>query len=414
MSKKKILLVTAIICIIMFAVITIVLISRNLTGKQETPVIAFYNVNSEYYPLMLEYLEAETTGFGQKCRIIELNLNESLQTQLEASPGIDLLFAADGLAVESVTSILRPLSEEPARLLPSSLRLRGLLNNKRYAYPLELDHVEIAFRKDFFAQKGFPTGERLMSLAELEGALTALAGANFYPLMIAGADDTSLLDAVSLLTLSLGGSQAVSTLVDLIKNNDFSNNDNDFSTIVNTELAEDLSLNKVLERLAAWKKKGILHPEWLKFSREEVFNFVEDELTAALIMRLSIHRTYPLSIIKKFSESPFPFAGRENSAAGIIAPLHIVSSMKSSNFKAEADKILVNLLRTDFQKKLTHFTGLAPASATAETLDKQASNLRFWGAASRKIIESLASASFLVAHAQKAFAEEIRNYLIRM
>ena len=155
--------------------------------------------------------------------------------------------------------------------------------------------------------------------------------------------------------------------------------------LLDSELGKGKTFRSVLDKLKEWESLGILHPEWLKFSIDDCESFLKDGYSSSVIMRLSIHRKYPAEILRKLSETLFPFYLDKDRGTGMIAPQYNLGINSKSFYAIKSLEILTRFYSDDNQREITYQTGLAPVTYNAEAMDKQSSNVRLWGASSLSI-----------------------------
>lgn len=284
-------------------------------------------------------------------------------------------------AVPKDSSGFEPIPGSFEGTIGRSIGATGLgSDGKRLAIPIALDHVELAFRRDLFTQKGLVVQERILSLADLEGVLRKLIDKDFYPLMVAGGQDRDLLDFVAALTLSTGGLEAYESVSRQLVRLDWQSDN------LRVFLAEAPELAEALEVLRRWKFEGILHPEWSSFKKADVLAMAERRLTAACIMRLSEHRTWPVAYLRSWQSSPFPFKDPGAAGTALLSPVIVASVPVSGRFAKKLAPLLTTFIEAVFQESVVQDWGLAPVLSTAKVVDREAGDLRFWAVASRQLL----------------------------
>lgn len=390
MAKKN--LFSLISAFILIAVLLIYILNFTSVGK--TPTIGFYKADPEQYSLLLDWIKSSETGLGKKPVIIKYEIDKSLHDQFSSRP-VDLLITENFPLDKSWEKLLTPIPMNLLERYPRSTKNSSEYNGTSLLLPLQLDHIELAYKKDFYASTS--DNSVIFGFDELQDLLLSQVKDGYYPLILAGADDRDLLDVISVVSLSITGVSGYEKLYNSVLEND------DFNEILKMELQKNISLSTILDIFSTWKKQEIIHPEWLRFSRDEAIKYFKDNLGSAFIMRLSVHRTLPDNLLDNLRETPFPFLHKEDRATALVMPGYSLGIYKESPFRVKSQAMLYNLLSNDNQRKLTAQSGLAPATSSSETLDKQSSEVRLWGAASRKILTPLPDNSDL--------CREVRNYL---
>lgn len=367
----------------------------SLSCRSPETTLLFLNVQPAEQELILSSCQMHLQDPDREIHIKPFNNRQELLNYLEEGNPADLLFYNDAGALAPLSPNLADLPVDTGSPMPGSMQDLGIYRQQKLAYPLQLDHIELALNKSRFQ------GEN-MSLDLLEKTLAEEASNRFFPLVVAGGEEEGLLDFIFLLHVSLGGSPSLTALCNAIESGE------SFDQIMEDE--EGKTLNTVLELLIRWRKAGILHPEWYRFTYQDRTDFIEEGLSGAMIIRLSEHRMLPQRLISPFEAYPFPHKGSVSLSADIYTPPLMVSLLSESSRKEEMKKLMFSLLDRDFQKELCFFSGLAPVHSTVETLDKQASDLRFFAAASRSI--AVESPILNEESPYKAFLKDLRSYLI--
>lgn len=390
--RKKIIILSILTAAVIMALIFIM----NFTTFGKTPSIGMYRTTPEQNTHLLEILKNSESGFGKEFDIIVYNPEKDLLEQFRDSPA-DLLLSENFHLTVPWDTILAPLKPELINRYPRSTRDFIQYKNTPYLLPLQLDHIELAYNKNRIKSES-ASNDIIFSFNDFELQLLSLAGKEHYPLMISGAENRDLLDTLSVLTLSMTGVEGYKKLQNLFKS------DKPFSQIIQDDLRGEISFGDVLTKLTDWKNKGIIHPEWLRFTQEDVISFLKNDLSSAYIMRLSTHRTMPESLLQKLKESPFPFFETEDRATGLVMPGYSLAVSGNSPFRKKAASVFSGILSNDNQNRLSSYSGLAPATSMAEALDKQSSNVRLWGAATQHIQVPLSDTD-------SELIIDLRNYL---
>lgn len=333
--------------------------------------ILFYNVNEMQSNAIITLLASDQLNISyDSYQKDTLPLNELLEIN-----SYDLIFSNEYREVMVNKSLFNNVNINMG-VTSSTVRGIGKVKNKRFAVPIEIDHVELAIKKDIYNEL-YIDDNSIININELNSSLLKRVSPTFFPLMIAGADDLSMLDALSLLTISFCGVNGLDILLNGI-------NTKSFEDILNIELGNSNTLKEVLNQFIKWEQNGILHNEWLKFNKETVYSFVKDNLTSAIVMRLSEHRDYEIDIINNFQAVKFPSTLDKRFATDILA-VPLVAAIPQNSKSNLNKEIIKQSIEETFQKKYTYSTGLAPIHSNIVPMDVQASDVRFWTASSNTI-----------------------------
>lgn len=281
------------------------------------------------------------------------------------------------------------LALDEALLAPvySSLRAEGRSDGILKAVPLFVDHVGLVLSPDL-SRELIPEGQGLIpDLAGLTAALARRAGPEFFPLVLAGGNPERLAEAVSLFVLSLGGPETYLALAaDL-------GPQADGAGLFRRSLEEGDLPAALTAQLRAWEASGVLHPEWLNFSEADTRRLVEAGRSSAVILRLSVQRTWPVNALRRWRALPFPPGQAGQAGQGLVAEVWRASIPQTSREIPRARATLARLLGLEFQNQAVFDLGLAPAASAAATRDREANDLRFWAAASRQHLPPLTRAA---------------------
>jgi len=360
------------------------------------PVMAFYDV-PEISVKAITALSMDSSLNGNKNFIVRmLDSALPLADQLKVRPGVDLLFVEDGKAAVEIAEQTNPPSEIVRRLMPSAMRRAGQTESRVYGLPLLLNHFEVAYDTKALNRTGLGEPKTLAALLYFARKTKAPTR---WPIICAGAQDTDLLMLVTSLGEAINGFSSVDALVgQLDRGVQFS------ERLGNTEF------RGVLDTLVAWRKDGLLHPEWFRMKNEDLIGFMENDYAAIVFMPLSTHRIVPMRTIEKFTSIPVPSDRVEKERAFTTTVLLGVLPLQRKQNSA-AETFLYNLVKNDGQKKLAAMTGLGPVNATAETQDRQASDVRLWTASSQKPMMEIGTAAHGREDKRTQLARDIRAYI---
>lgn len=313
----------------------------------------------------------------------------------------DLVIGFANAAFRAAAAKYAPTSEAAARRTPSVLRNLVTVDGRRAALPLLVDHFELATRvgtKGKGASDGRLGWDAFLTLAR------DVADPDRPSLFVAGGDDGTLLLLVGAMVDALAGPGVLEELSGELAGG------STLPDILDRTIG-DTRLRTVLDLLVALRREGVLHPEWFRMRFSDVAAFMKADRAPFVLMRLSEHRTVPLPIIRGYETGLSPVgrdAGRVLQAPVIVGA---VPEGLNTRRKTAALALLERLLSDPVQKRLGDATGLAPASAAAEALDAQASDVRLWVAASGGAYPGLDRDAFEDKAAASAFAAELRTYV---
>jgi hypothetical protein len=371
------------------------------------PMIGFYGVdNASIVAIKSLASSGRFSGLGFEFADMESPAGQGLPLSGKGAPV--LLVSSDGQLSPEDINRLEALADEPAQTMPAALRRVGMGRDKRYAYPLAIDHFELAYDKELFAGKGFAAPLELGAFLDTAAGLSR-PGAP--AILCAGGDDAILLNLVGALVEARGGAAAAQALSALAYT------DGMLRTILDQSIGLDgagspVSLRTELELLVSLKAAGILHPEWFRFKAKDLAAYIDGGIAPFVLMMLSGRRLLDQRLAARYQGSPFP--AEATGAARAPRFTVLVATVNAAAPKSQKDaalEFLAYLVSADGQKLLTGANGLAPAHASAESPDEQASELRLWAAASRLVLPEPGRAMTRGAASRATLAAELRAYI---
>lgn len=402
MKNKKNAVIISIFCIILIFILVFALFFRT-----KTPIIAFYCLENEI-------VEAIKTSFDKGAKSIFSNKNQkyeylvldseiSLKSQLEEMKNVTVVFSYNGNSQESVGKDALKFENSILSTMPTSMR--QVSNN---SLPLLLNHLEMSVLNEVFIKF---SGSEIASLQKtLEIAESEKQTGKFYVTMTSiGSDDKVLSCFLSAYIESRYGVEELNKINDFLANNQ--------EKVTSGEIFENPELEKlelVCKELLALKNDGFLHSSWDEMSFDDVNNFMETKNVSFVFMDLYTHRQISYGIVKNYSESFFPSGRLADFPKGrsLIVPAVVATcfDVGKEDVSLECKKIVENMVSLEEQAILSRNSGFAPVSSFSDTQDKQAYNVRLWGASADSLALDMASA-FTEPIYKKEFFAQLRNYL---
>ncbi|WP_407396432.1 hypothetical protein [Treponema sp.] len=289
-----------------------------------------------------------------------------------------------------------------------ALNSKGSGNKKVSQVPLYFDGYELLISIQALSET---KTEYVSSWTEIED-LASKAKTSASGITFAGGDADTLLAVISAITESFDGKEKYNAIIERIKEYD-----GPMENLMETLLIEDESFHDAIYRISAWKKKGLINPEILSKTNEDILKVIELYKTAIIIMPLSEHRKLPISIAKYLTTLPihsnetnfyFP-SMRPLNTRSLIAPAVAMISLSKSK---EAKKAVGHLMSQEAQEVIAFKTGLAPFLANSKIPDIQSDDLRFWIAATSEPSLPIGAAAFSDEKKKEDFAEAIRKFIL--
>ncbi len=359
-------------------------------------VIGFYGVPGPAVATISMSATVDRARNSPAPRFLTFTDSSELSSKNLKKNRVDILILFDGQAAYALSAQAIKPSARITSQLPSAIRAAGVFENKNIGTPLLLDHFELASNRAIFQARalGYPA-----TLQEFLDSAVSLKKSGTWPILCAGAEDQDLLLLLGSLIESRSGPEAwEKTVAGLRAANDF------------TEALSDPFLQDALGELRRWRSERLIHPEWLRITRADILGFMENDQAVMVLFPLSFHRAIANRTIERFETLFFPTA-RLSSPRSLTAPALLAIQLKTGRRTVEGPRLLETLVSPAFQKRLSAATGLAPVNSIAETADKQASDVRFWVAASGRPLPDIGSAAFSEQTRIAAFATWIREQL---
>lgn len=388
------------------AAIALVALAFALLWPRQT-VLAFYRLDAAQAAAILRAANAknpEKPSFSA----VTLDPDQSLEKQRKTLSRASALFLHDGAAAAEFATAgddSRPMalpalsrSASPAllALMPSAVRNAGSDGKNHYALPVLLDHFELAWNRKLLSRKGFGKPD---SLEGFEAAARAVKAKTVWPISCAGAVDDDLAMFVGSVIEAVSGADTLEAFARGLQTGENA-----------ATLAEKQGIAVAFDTLARWRREGLLHPEWLNMDAQTVKSLMESDATAFAFMTLSAHRTVDQKTIEKYESAPMPASGTRTDRA-FVAPAIAAVRLDAKRNAQQADSLLATLAGAVTQKALSDATGLAPVNSTAETRDRQASDVRLWVASSRKPMANPLDAAFADPADRARAANDLREWL---
>lgn len=374
-------------------------------AREDAPTLGFYAVD-ESSVAAIKAIAADPR-FGS-FRFDFVDLDTAVEPRLGERGAPSILFAYDGAIKDPDAAGLAVLDDEPIRAMPSSLRRVGSDGESRYAYPLLIDHLELAYEVGLFESIGLAPPP---TLEEFLRAARKFAAGSPPAIFIAGGDDSTLLNLIGALVESRGGLAAAEALGSLEYRPDALGSLLD-SSLCSDDAARPVTLRSELDLLVSLKAEGLLHPEWYRFGLRDLSAFMADGSAPFAIMQLSQRRLMDQRTASRYKGIVFPASpGASRRAPRFTILTASLNASAPKRHREAAFGFLAYLSSAEGQRRLSELSGLAPTHAAARAPDEQASELRLWAAASSAVTPEPGWAMARDGASRAALAAELRAYL---
>lgn len=404
-SKKKI--IVCLVSVLALAVLGTVFFVVVPKIKTESVLkVAFYEIDErtkDSIQVEFEKLAKSNLIEEKKLQFVELDKNLSLKENLGNEKNVSVVFSYNGQSQKSISDEAVIFDNAKVSLMPQNIQR---LNEK--CLPILINNIELCMINPVFSELN--DGVNYLDLV-LEKLKTADTKSKYsMPITIPAKDDKVLSLVVSALLESRYGIEELNKVRDYIIQNE--GKKLFVADLLNNE--EFTSFAAVVNELVSAKKEGLMHPQWHTMSFDDVENFMATKSTAAVFMTTDLHRLLEYQVISKYTDSFFPITRTDKRQADycFVMPVVVATFFEKANkeLSAKGKQIVENLTSVEVQKNLSDASGLAPVSSFAEAADKQATNVRFWAAATTKIAFSIDSAFTDPKERQRFFAE-LRSFL---
>lgn len=413
MKKKSIVIAAVSAVLLVAAVIGSIFLIKNIQAARlekemrEKPIkVAFYNVESKTQEAVVQLFKAEWEKLSPDFtyELVFLSGNKSIDDHLFEDSSIVLLFSDAGTA-ESVADRAVVPESSVYSVMPTSVK-----NVSSTSVPLLLDSLEVLYNRKALNASGTETSPLM---ADMLSFAKDAAGNRRYAMGIPAKDDRTLGMFVSAVMESLYSEKALESLKTVISRAEMADRFGDiFENVLEAE--GNGYFQQALEYICGWRNQGLLHTEWHSMTLQEVEYLMDTELFPVVFIPLSLHRNLSYRTVEKYEEMFFPAGRIENSGVHRSLVYTVYTGTVLKNRYEEKSSICMEILsqmvNSENQTLLSEKTGLAPANASTETADRQASNARLWAAAASKPVAGLYEC-FSKPEARSAFFEGLRTYL---
>lgn len=389
-KRKALVLSLAVAPVLLGLIFAGILISR-ATYK---PVIGFLDVPDTVRQAIEETAQSwSTTG---KTPFRYITLHETHPEELKKTYSkLDMLIASSGKNAEALSSLSQKPSPAILSLMPSAMRKAGMSGEKQYAFPILLDHFELAWNIKLLSRNGL---SKPTSIQDMRTYGSKIKSKTVWPMIVAGADDRILLGFIGSITEALYGEETWKK----IQSTAFESTPE--------ELLQTPELSAVLDTLSKWRLDQFLHPEWFRMTQDDVIQFMENDYALFVCMFLSDHRKIPQKTIEQYDSTFMPSVSAQGLRSFTI-PAMLVLQPRKDKTNRTISAFGTYIIQNETQKNLSGRTGLAPSNAQCESPDKQASEVRLWAAASANLLPPFSSALYYDPLDTKKIARLIREYL---
>ncbi|MCX7024091.1 MAG: hypothetical protein NT080_05655 [Spirochaetes bacterium] len=295
-------------------------------------------------------------------------------------PGIDLVVFRPGPGIAGAARFFAGVDALIKGRVSPVISAFVLDGSRAYAVPLLLDHFDLSLDSRF----GPVGAARTIGMDEFEKTAHRLAASAEPVIAAAGKDDETLLALVSYAVIADSGIKGYRELALALLDGKTP------EAILDFQLAGSASnLRSALARLDAWRRTGILHPNWLDMSRDDVRSFAAAGRTPAFASFLGDRRSMDRGALGRYAAIRFP-----TTTAGALVPVVVTTAAavpEASRRKASGLRLLAKLAEPAAQIASARISGRAPATFAAQAPDIQARDARDVAVASTALAQGFAA-----------------------
>lgn len=410
--KIKVTLKNTIITIVCAIFILIAFMFLLISIASKKPTAAFYGISDTTQKKITEVLQTTYSRKNKRSlpfNVVTLDNSISLERALKKQKA-DILFIYSGKNAEYAEKIaLKKHTTFDSSVLngmtSSVKKTISIQNGKIGAVPLLIDHWELNVNTEKFNASKI---KNLNNLDDLEKLARITKSSTPLPIIFAGGENESLINFFGALTEAVSGKEAYlngkKTIEELI--NSGKANYNSYTEILKELIKDGNAYHETYKLLKSWMQKELLPKNIYQMNTRDIKIMMQGDVTTAVFLPLSEHRTIERSTISKFSTVFIP-SKDEKQERTFSAPIIYGISLKKNKIAKNA----ITQMATDLQPRLTIGTGLAPVKSNSSVPDIQADDVRYWVAASNTPFPALADSLFTTKSQKSAFAEALRTIL---
>lgn len=371
-TRKKLIPIVAVIVLILTAFIVF------MSLRQKTIVVAFRGIPEKSQTAIEKAIEQYMANQkdavkGLSVKVVTLDNLLPVESQLNQKPRPDLFISYAGKATNKAVKLSQEkeagISLECLNDMPNSVRKSAKVEKDfTFSVPLLIDHYELALSRS-------PSGE--------------------HPFLFYGSDNRTLLTLAGSIAESTFGGEAVMQLA---------------SDCALKDVATIPMMQDIAEIIGNAIISGKMSLSMLNLVEKEMDIYMQNVTPDAVYMSLSFHRTLPYDAVKKYDATFFPAKHRDRMLTAPI--IYGVPLSSKKRITTVLNGILCNLTSYDSQSFLAKESGLAPVHAHATTPDIQGDDVRYWVAATKAPLATLADAAFETDAELNKAAETFRTMIL--
>ena len=410
-AKLAIICSVAGICVVLAVVGIIFGVKKGHAKKSDQTnmvVVGFYELPLSQQQVFTNIIEEICTVEEITADFFVIDEEQDFSKQI-ADNKINLVLAPAGFAVENAVDAAKNDAQVQADVtggMFSSIRQAIITkDDKLKAVPLIFDNLEIDIEVSAFKISGM---ERIATWDDIEQFAQIQKKELDFPVSFAAAEPLFLLDLLGALGEAFDGYDEYTKAADILRDAALAKKDGvdfDAATVAKKIFIDpDAPLPYSLYYLKQLVKKGLITPASKELIHTDINSYIQQRVTKAFFTTLSVHRTYDTKAVSRFSTIFIPSKNGAEQRHFTATATYAVPLTENES----VSKVLLQLLSTENQTKLSQLTGLAPVLANCRTPDQQADDTRYWIAATNAPVAGLGHEANLSAQELSRLADEIR------
>ncbi len=404
--SKKIIIPAA--AILLFAI----LFSVTAWSKKTKITVGFYSLSTEEVASLKKIMSQSNPAKSGKIDFLELDGSNPLDKQQNkrSVKKSDIIFLYNGLEYQKLS---KKSATIPADFLSDvTLSVSGAIEkkgNKIPALPILTDNAEIDINKNLLRRTGMT---RVANWNDIFAFARAVKKEATFPISFAADDDETILTLAGALTEAISGKEQWNIFSEKIiqaqTESQKSGGQTDWDSIFAELSAEGQPFYLPLQLIRSLTDQKILSKEILNLKLSDIDFLMQQQQTGVVFTSLSSHRRLSFQAVNSFSTIYYPsdFPAKERA---FTAPILLAIPFSNDEKVLELAKFLM-----DSQRLLSKETGLAPTIRNVQPADKEASDARYWVAASGSPLPSLSDSAFDSSSARHEAAQALRKLFFEL
>ena len=384
--------------------------SLNKEYEKNRVAVGFFNLDDAQQKAFTKIVNEICEEKNVPVDFYKLAKDEDFSKQITENK-INLVLAPAGFAVQKAVDAAGKEVSIPADTTSgmfTSMRQAVIQSDGAIkAIPLIFDNLEINIEISAFKMSGM---ERIATWDDIEQFAQIQKRDLDYPVSFAGAENDFLINLLGALGEAFDGYEAYNRAADILKDAAAAAKKDgavfDAATVAKKIFIDpDAPLPYSMYYLKQLVKKGYITTASKQLIHTDINSYIQQRVTKAFFTTLSVHRTYDVNAVSRFSTIYVPSKNEAGLRHFTAATTYAVPLTSNQN----VEFIIEQFVEPDTQSNLSQITGLAPVLANCRTPDQQADDARYWVAATNAPLAGLSREAELTDVQMKALGDEVRG-----